>query len=93
MAILKRVRGAAYLWILAIVAVAAVYVTFSQFVEFSGFAAALAKYAIGSVVYYLFIRVVVNKWINVKDALAQGSNFGLYLLGYAVIAAMCFSTA
>jgi len=89
----KMGRSSLFFVLLSVVAVVAVGYTFTRAIQFSGFAAALAKVAIGMVLFYAF-DVFVMKQIDTVEELKKGNvAYAVFLLGFAVVIAACIATA
>ena len=85
-------RPAFFFVLLTTVVVVGVGYTFTRAIQFSGFAAALAKAAIG-ILFYAFY-VFVMKRINTVEELKKGNvAYAVFLLGFAVVIAACIATA
>ena len=86
-------RPVFFFLLLALLAALAVGYTFTRAIQFSGFAAALAKAAIGIFLFYAF-DVFVMKRIDTMEELKKGNvAYAVFLLGFAVVIAACIATA
>lgn len=89
-----KLKNLVFCFSLTVTAILSVAITFTLFPAFSGFAAGLAKAAIGIIIFYVIDAVVLSEVDTIHELITRKNKaYAIFILSYSIILAATIATA